>query len=109
MGTMKINLRSPYGRLLLEKQEVKRLCQLQEEQIAADWEYVQSHAGRLLLSGVTSMFFRGWTDGESSGNQGGGKRLMVLAWQLARPLVFRWAAGVGWRLIRNMFVQRRRG
>ena len=87
MGTMKINPRSPYGRLLLEKQEVKRL----------------------LLSGVTSMFFRGWTDRESSGNQGGGKRLMVLAWQLARPLVFRWAAGVGWRLIRNMFVQRRRG
>lgn len=112
MKTMKINPRSPYGRLLLEKQEVKRLCGLQEERIAAEWQYVQDHAGRLLLSGFTSMFFRGGTRGRSDENgpsQTGGKRLMVLAWQLARPLIFRWAAGVGWRLIRNMFVQKRRG
>ena len=36
MKTTKINPRSPYGRLLLEKQEVERLCELQEQQIAAD-------------------------------------------------------------------------
>lgn len=103
MKTKKINPRSPYGRLLLEKQEIKRLCNLQEQQIADDWQYVQSHAGRLLMSGVTSMFFHRGTGGGGGESQGGGKRMMGLAWQLARPLLFRWAAGAGWRLIRNMF------
>lgn len=109
MKMMKINPRSPHGRLLLEKQEVRRLCNIQEQQIAADWQYVQDHAGRLMMSAFASMFFRGRT-GEGSGeDQGGRKKLVALAWQLARPLVLRWAAGAGWRLIRSMFVQKRRG
>lgn len=56
MKTTKINPRSPYGRLLLEKQEVERLCKLQEQQIAAEWQYVQNNAGRLLMSGFASVF-----------------------------------------------------
>ena len=93
MKTTKINPRSPYGRLLLEKQEVERLCELQEQQIAA---------------GFASVFFRGRPDGSGHESGGSGKKLMVLAWQLARPLLLRWAAGAGWRLIRSMFVQKRR-
>lgn len=108
MKTTKINPRSPYGRLLLEKQEVERLCELQEQQIAAGWQYVQNNAGRLLMSGFASMFFRGRTGGSGQESQGNGKKLMVLAWQLARPLLLRWAAGAGWKLIRSMFVQKRR-
>ncbi len=108
MKTTKINPRSPYGRLLLEKQEVERLCELQEQQIAAEWQYVQNNAGRLLMSGFASVFFRGRPDGSGHESGGGGKKLMVLAWQLARPLLLRWAAGAGWKLIRSMFVQKRR-
>ncbi len=108
MKTTKINPRSPYGRLLLEKQEVERLCELQEQQIAAEWQYVQNNAGRLLMSGFASVFFRGRPDGSGHESGGSGKKLMVLAWQLARPLLLRWAAGAGWRLIRSMFVQKRR-
>lgn len=106
--TKKINPQSPYGQLLLEKRELKRLSGLQEEQIASGLQYVQSHAGHLLMSGITSMFFRGITGGGSSENEGGGKKVMVLVWHLARPFLLRWAAGAGWKLIRNMFVQKRR-
>lgn len=107
--TTKINPHSAYGQLLLEKQEMRRLSKIQEEKIAAEWQYVQNHARRFLMSGVSSVLFGGITGGGNSEGEGGGKKAMGVAWHLARPFLLRWAVGAGWKLIRNLFVQKRRG
>lgn len=107
---MKIDPRTPLGQLLIEKREVNRLCRTQEERIAEDWRYMRNNARRLLASELTSVFLRPGRPGggKGKGNRSGGWELAAVAWQFARPMVFRWVAGVGWRIIRNMFVQRRR-
>ena len=47
MKTTKVNPKTPLGQVILEKREIRRLCQETEEKISADWQYIRSNAGRL--------------------------------------------------------------
>lgn len=108
---MKIKTYTPLQRLLLEKKEAQRLCHIREQRLADDWRYIRENAGHLLASELTTMFLRTRQTGnrryEKSGATSGMRDLGTLVWQIARPIVLRWAAGIGWRIIRNMFVRKR--
>lgn len=102
---------SPLGQLLLEKREVEELCHIQEEQLTQDWYYIRSHAGHLLVSELKSLFFRirreySRQGVRTGGDSGIGGEIAATAWQFLRPMVYRWAAGVGWRIVRDMFVRK---
>ena len=55
MKTTKVNPKTPLGQVILEKREIRRLCQETEEKISADWQYIRSHAGRLMWSEISAV------------------------------------------------------
>lgn len=102
---------SPLGQLLIEKREVEELCHERERRLIEDWHYIRDNAGHLLFSELKSLFFRIRREygrkGEGTGiKPGGGGELAATAWQFLRPMVYRWAAGMGWRMVRDMFVRK---
>ena len=111
MKTKKIDPNTPFGRLLIEKKEIRRLCQVKEQQLADDWAYIRNNAGRLLASELAAVFLKSRRNGDRQTAKNGSMpkfgEFANIAWQIARPLVYRWAALAGWRIIRSMFVRKR--
>ena len=106
---MKIKPQSPLGQLILEKRELRRECQMTEVKIKEDLQYVRSHAGRLLLSELATVFMPRRKNRDE--NMGGGGLVnnpwIHLAWQIAKPIAYRWMGEVGWQVFKSMFRRKR--
>ncbi|MCC8153158.1 MAG: hypothetical protein LIP01_02425 [Tannerellaceae bacterium] len=88
------------------KREIKRQSKIYEEKIAADFDYVQEHAGSFLMSGVSSLIFPKHKKGNSekkshSGSTGDSFNFMSLAKSMlvptaiavVQPLLLSWGLG----------------
>lgn len=104
---MKTNPGTPLERLLLEKKEVRRLCRVQEQRLSDDWLYIRNNAGHLLVSELMTTLWRTRKVNSPKSEKSGVRGLAAMVWKMARPFVWRWVAGVGWRVFRNMFVRKR--
>lgn len=84
MKTTKVNPKTPLGQVILEKREIRRLCQETEEKISADWQYIRSHAGRLMWSEISAVLMpHRRNNGEKQGGPGfAGNPWINMAWQL---------------------------
>ena len=109
MKTTKINPKTPLGQVILEKREIRRLCQETEEKISADWQYIRSHAGRLMWSEISAVLMpHRRNNGEKQGGPGfAGNPWINMAWQLGKPILYRWMGEVGWQVFKSMFCRRR--
>ena len=108
MKTTKINPKTPLCQVILEKREIRRLCQETEEKTSADWQYIRSHAGRLMWSEISAVFmpYRR-NNGEKQGGFGlAGNPWLNMAWQLGKPILYRWMGEVGWQVFKSMFRRR---
>ena len=71
MKTTKVNPKTPLGQVILEKREIRRLCQETEEKISADWQYIRSNAGRLMWSEISAVLMpHRRNNGEKQGGLG---------------------------------------
>lgn len=103
------NQQTPLQKLISEKEEVRRKCQLKGEKLNDDFAYIQQNSGSLLLSGLSSLLFpktKGQSDSaskstaESSLNQtvslelsdylSMAKGMMPVLWDIARPILITW-------------------
>lgn len=107
--TGKIRPQSPLGQLLQEKQEIRQQCQESENRIRENLQYIRSHAGRLLLSEIATIFMPGRKNREDKmGGRGSVHNPWLhLVWQIARPIAYRWMGEVGWQVFKSMFRKRR--
>ena len=102
---------TPLERLLHEKRRVTQECELCKIKLNADCAYIQSHAGSLLLSGLSALLFPG-TAGKKPASKVSaqpsaatsatavpfgwndllsiGKSLLPVAWEVAQPLIMTW-------------------
>lgn len=105
----KINPETALGQLLMEKQEIRGLCLQSETKIKGNLHYIRSHAGRLLLSEVATVFMPRRKNGEEKMGGGGlvNNPWIHLAWQIARPIAYRWMGEVGWQVFKSMFRKKR--
>ena len=102
-------IKTPLGQVILEKREIRRLCQETEEKISADWQYIRSHAGRLMWSEISAVLMpHRRNNGEKQGGPGfAGNPWINMAWQLGKPILYRWMGEVGWQVFKSMFCRRR--
>lgn len=94
---------------MLERREIQRLCQETEGKISDDWQYIRANAGRLLWSQLTAIFLPNRRNQE--GGQGGAglanNLWLHMAWQVSRPILYRWMGEVGWQVFKSMFRKKR--
>lgn len=50
---------TPLEILKAEQRRVRESCRLQEEQLNEDFRFIHRHSGKLLFSGISSLFFSG--------------------------------------------------
>lgn len=93
---------APLARLTAERSRIRRQCRQQEQELDQDWEYIQQHAGSLLLSGLASVLLSGFGSKEkeeedtqegrkSSPNPFSGIEAMLpVIWEIAKPLLISW-------------------
>lgn len=89
---------TPSEKLIVEKQRVKILCNLQEQKLQADLSYIQQNALSLLISGVSALFvshtssFRDQEETPSSafGYQVLLKDMLPVLLKMAKPLLIDW-------------------
>ena len=92
---------SPSDQLLAEKRRVRRLCREQEQVLNEDLVYAQEHAGSLLWSGISWLFFstrreEKRTEGipeEESHNPGMGgffRDMLPALMEVVQPLILTW-------------------
>lgn len=110
MITKKVDPQTPLGQLILEKREIRRQCQVAEAHLKEDWQFIRSHAGRLLLSELSAAIVPGRKKEEG---QGGGKGFLNspwvhTAWQIAKPIAYRWMGEAGWQVFKSMFRHKRK-
>lgn len=88
--------------LKAEQKRVRECCRLQEEQLTEDFRFIHRHSGKLLFSGISSLFFSSKKDNtpkEDSGESGAPmlgamlKDLSPVLMEVAMPIVLRWGMG----------------
>ena len=74
-----------------------------------DWQYIRSHAGRLMWSEISAVLMpHRRNNGEKQGGPGfAGNPWINMAWQLGKPILYRWMGEVGWQVFKSMFCRRR--
>ena len=77
--------------------------------VSADWQYIRSHAGRLMWSEISAVLMpHRRNNGEKQGGPGfAGNPWINMAWQLGKPILYRWMGEVGWQVFKSMFCRRR--
>lgn len=109
------NQPTPLEKLIAEQRRVREICRVQEQKINEDFKYMHRHSGRLLLAGISSLFFSRHDDRKpreeqnvSPENQdmfGLGalwKAYSPLLWEAALPILLRW----GMEQVGNLFKRR---
>ena len=93
---------TPLEILKAEQKRVRESCRLQEEQLNEDFRFIHRHSGKLLFSGISSLFFSGGKkeipneDTEERGAPVLGamlKDLSPMLLEVAAPIVLRWGMG----------------
>lgn len=88
--------------LKAEQKRVRESCRLQEEQLNEDFRFIHRHSGKLLFSGISSLFFSNKRD--DSPNEDTEEReapvlgamfkdLSPMLMEVAMPIVLRWGVG----------------
>ena len=72
-------------------------------------ENIGSHAGRLMWSEISAVLMpHRRNNGEKQGGPGfAGNPWINMAWQLGKPILYRWMGEVGWQVFKSMFCRRR--
>ena len=67
------------------------------------------HAGRLMWSEISAVLMpHRRNNGEKQGGPGfAGNPWINMAWQLGKPILYRWMGEVGWQVFKSMFCRRR--
>ena len=101
---------TPLEKLISDRRRIQQECAMQEQQLNADFSYIQENAGSLLLSGVSALLF---PKTKSKTNETEHKQptqvpevpsvslnfadylsvaqgLLPVAWDVARPLLTAW-------------------
>lgn len=110
MTTMKkIGPHTQVGLLQQEKREIRTQCRESEYRIKDQLQYIRSHAGHLLLSEMADVIMpRRKNSEEKVGGSGLVNNPWIhLAWQIARPIAYRWMGEVGWQVFKSMFRKRK--
>lgn len=88
--------------LKAEQKRVRESCRLQEEQLNEDFRFIHRHSGKLLFSGISSLFFSNKKDDTpNEDTEGRGapvlgamfKDLSPVLMDVAVPIVLRWGVG----------------
>lgn len=101
---------TPLEKLISDRRRIQKECAIQEQQLNADFSYIQENAGTLLLSGVSALLF---PKTKSKANETEHKQpaqtsdstsmslnfadylsvaqgLLPVAWDVVRPLLTTW-------------------
>jgi hypothetical protein len=121
---------SPIEQLFADKIDIKKKCRIQEKKISADFAYIRDNAGRLLLSGMSSLIFLSKNENEKPANKllirsdknpdkSKNNRLSVfdcltiakgilpLVWDILQPIAITWGLSKIKSLITRRFLGKR--
>lgn len=125
---MNKELQTPLEKLISDRHRIQQECEMREQELNADFSYIQENAGSLLLSGVSALLFPG-TKGKTKETESNRQAqspamaattfgfsdylsimqgLLPIAWDVARPLLTAWGIqkAQGW-IIRKLFKKRK--
>lgn len=104
---------TPLDILMAEQRRVRENCRIQEQKINEDFKFIHDHSGRILFTGISSLFFS--KRRETSENEGEKetegeipmlgamfKNISPLLLEAALPILMRW----GMERIGDLFKRR---
>ncbi|MBC5620493.1 MULTISPECIES: hypothetical protein [Butyricimonas] len=101
---------TPLEILRAEQKRVRESCRLQEEKLNEDFRFIHRHSGKLLFSGISSLFFSGRRDDTPKEEKEVRDTPMLGAMlkdfspvliEAAIPIVLRWGVGRIGRLFKG--------
>ncbi len=114
--------KTPLEKLISDRHRLQRECATQEQELNADFSYIQENAGTLLLSGVSSLLFPDTKNKETEENRSAqasetpflslgfadylsvAQGLMPVAWNVVRPMLTAWSIQKAQRwIIKKLF------
>lgn len=122
-------MQTPLEKLISEKNRIKFQSHVQEDKLNANVQYLQDHAGKLILSSATSMIFprtqnasrpglnktssipsqlTGMALGGVSNYLSSGRGIVPLALGIARPLLITWGIKGAKKLLGNIFSKKKK-
>lgn len=122
-------VQTPLEKLTSEKKMIKELCRVQEEKLNTNVQYIQQNGGKLLLSGLISAILPNTKSSDKNESDqpssplsslaemalGGasnilspGKGILPLVWGIAQPFVLTWGIKGFKKLLRGIFVRKKR-
>lgn len=125
---MNKELQTPLEKLISDRHRIQEECKMREQELNADFSYIQENAGSLLLSGVSALLFPN-TRGKAKEAENDQplqspvmpaatlgfsdylsviRGLLPVAWDVARPLLTAWGIqkAQGW-IIRKLFKKKK--
>ena len=118
--------KTPLEKLISGRRRLQRECATQEQELNADFSYIQENAGTLLLSGVSSLLFPNTKNKETEKNQSiqasetpslslgvadylsVAQGLMPVAWNVIRPMLTAWGIQKAQRwIIKKLFKKKK--
>lgn len=92
--------------MLSERREIYRQCRETEARIKDDWQYLRDNAGKLMW-GEISALLRPRRRTLAEGAAASANPWLLMAWQLGKPILYRWMGEMGWQVFKNMFTRRK--
>lgn len=122
------SLQTPLEKLISDKARIQQECRIRQQKINDDFSYIQENAGRLLLSGFSSLLFPGakqtnkTNDTSSATAVSGssaipmglseyvslGKSMLPLVWDIAQPFIMTWGIKKAQKWLVNLLFKKKK-